>query len=75
MTDDHDNTARQISEFAARWFTDNYCVNIRGKAEDDCATRLRQAIEAAFPQASKVDVQAAFQIVKAVLDHHRGTVH
>ena len=67
MTGHDDTTAWQIGEFAIHWFTDNDCANIDGKAVNDCAVRLRQALEAAFPNATKAEHKAGFRIIATIL--------
>ena len=64
MTDTN-TTTQQISAFVARWMTDNDGENLEGETED-CTGRLREALGAAFPKASKSEVDAALQAIRDV---------
>ena len=64
MTDTN-TTTQQISAFVARWMTDNDGENLEGETED-CTGRLREALRAAFPKASKSEVDAALQAIRDV---------
>ena len=61
---------RQIGVFVADWMTRNDGENLDGEVEA-CVTRLREAVKAAFPTASKAEVDAALQEVKGVMDTGR----
>ena len=56
--------------FVADWMTRNDGENLDGEVEA-CVARLREAVKAAFPTASKAEVDAALQEVKGVMDTGR----
>ena len=56
---------QQISAFVARWMIDNDGENLEGETED-CTGRLREALRAAFPKASKTEVDIALQAIRDV---------
>ncbi|MET0941230.1 MAG: hypothetical protein ABWY13_07695, partial [Mesorhizobium sp.] len=60
----------QIGVFVADWMTRNDGENLDGEVEA-CVARLREAVKAAFPTASKAEVDAALQEVKGVMDTGR----
>ena len=61
---------RQIGVFVADWMNCNDGENLDGEVEA-CVARLRKAVKAAFPTASKAEVDAALQEVKGVMDTGR----